>query len=264
MSIKALLAGLLCMTSATTWASDSSNLLQKHVQFLKDNLDDDDCLVQATALDALAALDARSQMKRVKAAIKSSCDILQIVGLQHVRGHADRETLEEIRKLVVELANKQNIEEGEGIEYLVTESFALKVLLSSDDVAFRDFAVQHIGSVLRTADLPFARWDVFTELAGDHGLKEYQPIIQKQATTDVKRDIAAIPLAKLGDMDAAARLRKVVASNAPATLILWRLASDAKARDAADISTKEVRAVISRHKFDRLVGKRSFWLRLEI
>lgn len=255
MTIKALVALLLCMTSATTWASDSSNLLQKHAQFLKNNLDDDNCLVQAQALDALAALDARSQMKRIKAAIKRSCDLLQNEGLHHIRGHADRETLEEIRKLVVELANKQNIEEGEGIEYLVTESLALEVLLSSDDVAFRNFAVQHIGSVLRTADLPFARWEVFTELAGDHGLKEYRPIIQKQATTDDKRDIAGLALAKLGDMDAAARLRKIVASNAPASGMLWRLSGDAKARDAADISTKELRAVISRHKFDLPIEK---------
>jgi hypothetical protein len=239
---------------AQATADDSSKLLEKHVHFLESQLDAKSEQVRANALDALATYDAAPQMERLQAAIHSSSETLQGVGLNHIRGHADADILSAVKTLIVEKEPKTNNDGSVG-DHLFIELGGLEVLLYSSDADLRTFAIERIRSTLQAMDLPLIRWGLLVDLAGRSELRQLVPAIQKTATTEEKKLMALPALAKLGDADAAEQLRKAIISPKTSVQMWWSLAKDRDAMKAAQIEAKLVRTAINEHTFEQSIDK---------
>jgi hypothetical protein len=225
--------------------------LDKHIHFLKGQLNAQDEQARGNALAALAAYDATPQIERLQAALHSSSERLQSIGLEHLRGHATPEILNEVKALIIE---KQPIAENDGgvdANRLMIESAGLELLLVSGDADMRKFAIERMQSTLAAKDLPLIRWGVLVDLAGDQELRQLIPLIQSTATNEEMKLMALPTLVKLGDADAINRLQSLIESDTSSEGRWWILVHDQKAIQAAQIDRKHLRAVISKHSFDR-------------
>ncbi len=173
---------------------DTSEIVDKHVQYLKSHLSDKNEHISADALDALATFDVAQYIDDVRKAVDDSSELIQHVGLTQIRRHANAGDLRRIRDLILQIQTQTKSKED--FAATVTELLSLEVLLDSDDPKMSEFAIQQIRQELATQKLSFAMWDGLVDLVGDHSITELQSLVRSTATDETRAIVAAPALAK--------------------------------------------------------------------
>jgi hypothetical protein len=186
------------------------SVVKKHLAFARAHLNDDDELLRASSLDIIGTYDPLAFCDAIRDGLSDRSDLVRDAALEHLLDIATDHDLVAVQARLMKLTSQpmQPIDaNGVAIEPIASEMLCLQLLYKRGGSDWKKRVSDLLEQDLRSKK-NHPRWEMVVQTVGHLQIHSLASTLQQEASTASEKLYAAASLTEMGDMDAAAFLRK--------------------------------------------------------